>query len=176
MSETAGAASFSKLGFAKGQVIQEFGYDDDVDDDLRFGLEDVIGTELEDEDFNDGADGVLLWYRDGDDDLVDLMVDGLTKLFDQGFIVLLTPKAGRAGPRRCERRRGGRLDGGPDDRWAGQRRRRVGGDAPHAAQGAAPLTDAACVRARPFCACARVRPAAVEGGARTEVVVPHLPP
>jgi hypothetical protein len=40
---------------------------------------------------------VLLWYRDGDDDLVDLMVDGLTKLFDQGFIVLLTPKAGRAG-------------------------------------------------------------------------------
>ena len=56
MSETAGAASFSKLGFAKGQVIQEFGYDDDVDNDLRFGLEDVIGTELEDEDFNDGAD------------------------------------------------------------------------------------------------------------------------
>lgn len=97
MSETAGAASFSKLGFAKGQVIQEFGYDDDVDNDLRFGLEDVIGTELEDEDFNDGADGVLLWYRDGDDDLVDLMVDGLTKLFDQGFIVLLTPKAGRPG-------------------------------------------------------------------------------
>ena len=89
MSETAGAASFSKLGFAKGQIIQEFGYDDDVDDDLRF--------ELEDEDFNDGADGVLLWYRDGDDDLVDLMVDGLTKLFDQGFIVLLTPKAGRRG-------------------------------------------------------------------------------
>ncbi|WP_345506874.1 DUF3052 domain-containing protein [Terrabacter aeriphilus] len=97
MSETAGAASFSKLGFAKGQVIQEFGYDDDVDDDLRFGLEDVIGTELEDEDFNDGADGVLIWYRDGDEDLVDLMVDGVTKLFDQGFVVLLTPKAGRAG-------------------------------------------------------------------------------
>ena len=97
MSETAAAASLSKLGFAKGQVIQEFGYDDDVDDDLRFELEDVLGTELEDEDFNDGADGVLLWYRDGDDDLVDLMVDGLTKLFDQGFIVLLTPKAGRPG-------------------------------------------------------------------------------
>jgi hypothetical protein len=97
VSETAGAASFSKLGFAKGQVIQEFGYDDDVDDDLRFALEDVIGNELEDEEFNDGADGVMIWYRDGDDDLVDLMVDGLTKLFDQGFIVLLTPKAGRPG-------------------------------------------------------------------------------
>ncbi|GAB3883650.1 DUF3052 domain-containing protein [Terrabacter terrigena] len=97
VSETAGAASFSKLGFANGQIIQEFGHDDDVDDDLRFSIEDVIGSELEDEDFNDGADGVLLWYRDGDDDLVDLMVDGLTKLFDQGFIVLLTPKAGRPG-------------------------------------------------------------------------------
>ncbi len=97
MSTTAGAASFSKLGFAKGQVIQEFGYDDDVDDDLRFALEDVIGTELEDEEFNDGADGVVIWYRDGDEDLVDLMVDGLTKLFDAGFIVLLTPKSGRPG-------------------------------------------------------------------------------
>ncbi|GAB2759428.1 DUF3052 domain-containing protein [Terrabacter sp. AAH1] len=97
MSETAGAASFSKLGFANGQIIQEFGHDDDVDDQLRFSIEDVIGSELEDEDFNDGADGVLLWYRDGDEDLVDLMVDGLTKLFDQGFIVLLTPKAGRPG-------------------------------------------------------------------------------
>ena len=95
VSATAGAASLSKLGFAPGQTIQEFGYDDDVDDDLRFGIEDVIGTELEDEDYNDGADGVLIWYRDGDEDLVDLMVDGLTKLFDQGFIVLLTPKAGR---------------------------------------------------------------------------------
>ncbi|WP_460625560.1 DUF3052 domain-containing protein [Intrasporangium mesophilum] len=97
MSTTAGAASFSKLGFAKGQVIQEFGYDDDVDDDLRFALEDVIGSELEDEEFNDGADGVVIWYRDGDEDLVDLMVDGLTKLFDSGFIVLLTPKSGRPG-------------------------------------------------------------------------------
>ncbi|GAB3048284.1 DUF3052 domain-containing protein [Intrasporangium mesophilum] len=97
VSTTAGAASFSKLGFAKGQVIQEFGYDDDVDDDLRFALEDVIGSELEDEEFNDGADGVVIWYRDGDEDLVDLMVDGLTKLFDSGFIVLLTPKSGRPG-------------------------------------------------------------------------------
>ena len=97
MSETAGAASFSKLGFANGQIIQEFGHDDDVDDQLRFSIEDVIGSELEDEDFNDAADGVLLWYRDGDEDLVDLMVDGLTKLFDKGFIVLLTPKAGRPG-------------------------------------------------------------------------------
>jgi hypothetical protein len=56
-----------------------------------------VGAELEDEDFNDGADGVVVWYRQGDDDLVDLVVDAITKLFDAGFVVLLTPKAGRAG-------------------------------------------------------------------------------
>jgi hypothetical protein len=97
VSATAGAASLSKLGFAPGQTIQEFGYDDDVDDDLRFEIEDAVGNELEDEDFNDGADGVLIWYRDGDEDLVDLLVDALANLFDQGFVVLLTPKAGRPG-------------------------------------------------------------------------------
>lgn len=91
------ASSLLKLGFAKGQIVQEFGYDADVDDDLRFDIEDVVGADLEDEDFKDGADGVVIWYRDGDDDLVDLMVDGLTKLFDQGYVVLLTPKAGRVG-------------------------------------------------------------------------------
>lgn len=97
MSATAAAATLGKLGFAKGQIIQEFGYDDDVADELRYEVEDLTGSELEDEDFNDGADGVLVWYRDGDDDLVDLLVDARTKLFDQGFIVLLTPKAGRLG-------------------------------------------------------------------------------
>lgn len=97
VSATAAAATLGKLGFAQGQIIQEFGYDHDVADDLRFDVEDIVGSELEDEDFNNGADGVIIWYRAGDDDLVDLLVDGITKLFDQGFIVLLTPKAGRAG-------------------------------------------------------------------------------
>lgn len=97
VSTTASAAPLAKLGFAPGQIIQEFGYDDDVDDELRLAIEEVVGGELEDEDFNDGADGILIWYRDGDEDLVDLLVDGLTKLFDAGFIVLFTPKSGRPG-------------------------------------------------------------------------------
>lgn len=97
MSDTAEAGPLGRLGFAKGQIIQEFGYDDDVDDDLRFAIEDVVGAELEDEDFKDGADGVLVWYREGDDDLVDLLVEAVTKLFDQGFVLLFTPKAGRPG-------------------------------------------------------------------------------
>src|SRR4051794_21628186 len=95
VSATAAAATLGKLGFAGKQIIQEFGYDDDVPDDLRGEIEELIGSELEDEDFNDGADGVIVWFRDGDDDLADLLVDALTKLFDQGFIILLTPKAGR---------------------------------------------------------------------------------
>jgi hypothetical protein len=97
VSVTAGASPLAKLGFAEGQVIQEFGYDADVDDELRFAIEELVGGDLEDEDFNDGADGVIVWYREGDDDLVDLMVDAITKLFDAGFVVLMTPKAGRSG-------------------------------------------------------------------------------
>ena len=68
-----------RLGFTAGQVIQEFGYDTDVDNDLRFAIEDLTGTELEDE------------------DLVDAVVDALTNLAEGAFIVILTPKAGRPG-------------------------------------------------------------------------------
>jgi hypothetical protein len=78
-------------------VVQEFGYDADVDDDFRFALEELTNTDLEDEDYGDVADAVLIWWREGDGDLVDAIVDGLTNLADAGFIVVLTPKAGRAG-------------------------------------------------------------------------------
>jgi len=45
----------------------------------------------------DVVDGVLLWWRDGDGDLVDALVDALTPLADGGYILLLTPKTGRPG-------------------------------------------------------------------------------
>ena len=41
----------------------------------------------------DGADAVLLWWRDGDGDLGDALVDMVGVLDDGGFVVLLTPKA-----------------------------------------------------------------------------------
>ncbi|MEO7058374.1 MAG: DUF3052 domain-containing protein [Lapillicoccus sp.] len=88
-------APLSRLGFAPGQVVQEIGWDDDVDNGLRFAVEDVTTTDLEDEDYGDVADAVLVWFRDGDGDLVDLLVDCLTNLADDGFLVLCTPKAGR---------------------------------------------------------------------------------
>ena len=46
---------------------------------------------------DDVVDVVLLWWRDGDGDLVDALVDALTPLADGGYIWLLTPKAGREG-------------------------------------------------------------------------------
>jgi hypothetical protein len=95
--EGAGGAASGRLGFTAGQVVQELGYDDDVDDDLRASIEDATGSELVDEDYDDVADAVLLWWRDGDGDLVDALVDALTTLADGGVIWVLTPKAGRDG-------------------------------------------------------------------------------
>lgn len=99
MSETADDAALAaaRLGFTSGQVIQEFGYDDDVDEDLRSGLETVTGSALVDEDYDDVTDGALVWFRDDDGDLADVLVDALTVLDDNGPIWLLTPKAGRSG-------------------------------------------------------------------------------
>ncbi|HEY3605622.1 MAG TPA: DUF3052 domain-containing protein [Sporichthyaceae bacterium] len=95
--EGAGGAASGRLGFTAGQVVQELGYDDDVDDDLRVSIEDATGAELVDEEYDDVADGVLLWWRDGDGDLVDALVDALATLADGGVIWVLTPKAGRDG-------------------------------------------------------------------------------
>jgi hypothetical protein len=86
-----------KLGFKDGDLVQELGYDDDVDFDFREGLEDGIGSELLTEDDQDVVDGVILWWRAGDGDLVDALVDALTSLGATGVVWLLTPKSGRPG-------------------------------------------------------------------------------
>lgn len=86
-----------RLGLREGQVVQELGYDDDVDHDLREEVEAVTGTELLDEGAQEVVDAVLLWWRDGDGDLVDALVDALVSLEEAGVVWLLTPKAGRRG-------------------------------------------------------------------------------
>ncbi len=86
-----------RLGFRPGQVVQEFGYDDDVDDELRTSVEDLTGNELVDEDGQDVVDSAIQWWRDGDGDLVDALVDALTNIAEGGVIWLLTPKSGRPG-------------------------------------------------------------------------------
>ena len=87
----------TRLGLAPGQVVQELGWDEDCDEALRESVEQVTGTELVDEDYDDVVDVVLLWWRDGDGDLVDALVDSLVSLGDGGVVWLLTPKAGREG-------------------------------------------------------------------------------
>lgn len=89
------AAPVTKLGFAPGQIVIEYGYDDDVDEAVREAVEQVVEGPLEDEDYDGVVDVVLLWWRDGDGDLADELVDALTTMEEGGFIALLTPGAGR---------------------------------------------------------------------------------
>ncbi len=93
----ANAGAVAKLGFMPKQVVLELGYDEDVDDGLREQIEDLLQGGLEDEDYDDVVDAVLVWWRDDDGDLTDALVDALATLEDQGFIVLLTPKVGLSG-------------------------------------------------------------------------------
>jgi hypothetical protein len=84
-----------RLGIKPGQVVQEIGYDDDCDEQLRAAISGLQDVELVGEDYGETVDVVLLWWRDGDGDLGDALLDVLTPLADGGTIWLLTPKAGR---------------------------------------------------------------------------------
>ena len=86
-----------RLDFRPGLVVQEFGYGEDVDHELRLAIETVIDEELVDEYYNDMCDAVIVWWRSDDPDLADLLVDAQAVLDDGGPIWLLTPKAGLPG-------------------------------------------------------------------------------
>src|SRR5262249_60109752 len=73
------------------------GWDEDVEDDIRADIEEACGGELLDEDAVEVIDVVLLWWRDGDGDLVDTLMDAITPLADDGVIWVLTPKTGKPG-------------------------------------------------------------------------------
>jgi hypothetical protein len=91
------SALIDRLGIEHGMVVQELGYDDDVDHDLRDAVEDRLDDEMVDEDSDEVVDVVLLWFRADDGDLVDALVDAIAPLADNGVIWLLTPKRGRRG-------------------------------------------------------------------------------
>ncbi|GDY30430.1 DUF3052 domain-containing protein [Gandjariella thermophila] len=86
-----------RLGIEPGMVVQELGWDEDVDDELRAAVEEQCGGELLDEDADEVVDVVLMWWRDGDGDLADDLVDAIGPLADNGVIWVLTPKTGREG-------------------------------------------------------------------------------
>jgi len=102
VSATAGSAAgqhglAEKLGIDDSAVVQEIGWDDDCDEELREIIRTRTGQDLVDEDYDDVVDVVMMWWREGDGDLVDALVDALGPLADHGVIWLLTPKAARVG-------------------------------------------------------------------------------
>jgi hypothetical protein len=103
VSATAGQAAdgvrslADRFGIEPGMVVMEMGYDEDVDQDLRDALADAAESDLVDEDTDEVVDAVLVWYREDDGDLVDLLVDAIVPLADNGVVWLLTPKSGRTG-------------------------------------------------------------------------------
>jgi hypothetical protein len=86
-----------RMGFAAGELILEVGYGPDSDDVLRSEIAAITGTQLIEGETTEVVDAVILWWRDGDGDLVDELMDALTYLSETGPIWVLTPKLGRDG-------------------------------------------------------------------------------
>lgn len=89
------SGTVDRLGFAHDQIVLEYGYDDDVDEAFREQIEQVVGSPIEGEDYTGVVDAALVWWREGDGDLTDELVDCLALLEDGGFIALVTPGSGR---------------------------------------------------------------------------------
>jgi hypothetical protein len=90
------ARTVSRLGLAPDAVVQVIGWSDDCDRDfitaLRANVSEVVMIEAA-----DVVDGVLVWWRDGDGDLADGLLDALSMLADSGVVWLFTPRPGRTG-------------------------------------------------------------------------------
>jgi hypothetical protein len=95
--QAGGRGLAERLGIEPGMVVQEIGYDEDTDDELRDAIEERAGNELVDEDSDEVVDVVLLWWREDDGDLVDALIAAIGPLADNGVVWLLTPKSGRDG-------------------------------------------------------------------------------
>ncbi|GAA1119279.1 DUF3052 domain-containing protein [Citricoccus alkalitolerans] len=90
----------AKMGLSEGKLVQELGFDEDIDFDFRNTLEDELGNELLTEEDQEPVDAVLLWWREADgdvDDLADALMDSQTTLDTGGTLWLLTPRNGRDG-------------------------------------------------------------------------------
>ena len=84
------------MGFAKGDLILEIGYAADCDDSFRAKIKGITETDFIQTDPTEVIDGVIIWWRDGDGDLIDELMDALTFLSETGPIWVMTPKMGRA--------------------------------------------------------------------------------
>ena len=99
MSDVAGYAvtAAARLGLQAGDKVGESGYDDDVDHDLRDAIADAVDADLLDDESDEVLDAVVLWWREGDGDLTDALINAVPLLADDGVIWLTTPKTGLDG-------------------------------------------------------------------------------
>lgn len=102
MNQTA-SDNAEEFGFHAGDLVQEWLWDDDVDDSIRAKIEELTGEELVDEDYDSAVDGVIIWWRDGDDEdeLADTIVDAYAVLGDDGRCGCSPLKPGRPGCRQA---------------------------------------------------------------------------
>ena len=141
MSATAGQAQdersqAERLGIKPGQVVQEIGYDDDCDEQLRGAITRIDGVELVDEDYDDVVDVVLLWWRDGDGDLVDALGRRPYAASRRRVHLAAHAEGGQVRSCRAERYRRGRAHGRPVADLERERGPRLVGHAARRAEGA----------------------------------------
>lgn len=85
------------MGFKEGDLILEVGRASDCDENLRQQIIEITKSQFLDSDSQEVVDGVIIWWREDDGDLVDELMDALTYLSETGPIWVLTPKVGRTG-------------------------------------------------------------------------------
>ena len=85
------------MGFKKGDLIVEVGRGGESDSTVRDLICSITGTDFLNGQSQEVVDAVIIWWRKGDGDLVDALMDALTYLSQSGVIWVLTPKIGRAG-------------------------------------------------------------------------------
>nr|WP_280925167.1 DUF3052 domain-containing protein [Bifidobacterium sp. ESL0784] len=98
VNETA-SKNAEEFGFHEGDIVQEWLWDDDVSESTREKIMDLTGQDLVDEDYDSAVDGVIIWWRDGDDEdaLADTIMDAHGVIGEDGPLWILTPKPGRSG-------------------------------------------------------------------------------
>ena len=85
------------MGFEPGELVLEIGRGADSDQSLRTAISAITGTAFIEDETSEVVDAVIIWWREGDGELEDELVDALTYLSETGPIWVLTPKAGRIG-------------------------------------------------------------------------------
>jgi len=95
--DAAKAGVAERLGIKPGMVVQELGWDSDVDEAVRAAIEEQASSEIVDEDSDEIVDVVLLWWRDDDGDLADALMEAIAPLADNGIVWVCSPKTGRDG-------------------------------------------------------------------------------